>query len=161
MSGLVIRRYTKADIPQMVCLVKQFLLEERVFGYQNHFYGIEFNSERIINVLLNGLNTPDEFFTNIVINNDGVIVGGLTAIIVPFIFSDERVAKDYLLYFIPEFSNTKALFALINSYVKWAQSNNVREVQLASSTGFKEEKFNKLMEKLNFRQFEVGYARRL
>lgn len=160
MTTFVIRRYRMEDIPAMASLVEQFLQEERILGYRNHFHGIQFDRDVIVNQLEFGLTIPNNFFTNVVIDSNNKIVGGLTAQIVPYIFSNEFVACDYLLYFVPEFTNIKALFTLINSYVEWGKQNNVREIQLKSSTGFKEDKFSKLMTKLDFEQFEVGYSRR-
>lgn len=156
---VTIERYTHNDIPAMLDGVQAFLSEERILGYTNHFYGIDFDRQKLYTLLDNRERDP-LFFTNLVKNERGEILGGLCGSVHSFIFSNELVAKDYLLYFTPSFANLTVLLALINSYVDWAKSKGVREVQLCSSTGFKQDKFGKLMKLCGFDQFEVGYARR-
>lgn len=156
---IVIRRYTEADIPQMLDTVEAFLKQDRFIGYENHYKGIDFDRQKVYNILKSKLD-DHSFFTNVVIDEDGKILGGLTGQITSYIFSRETVAQDWLFYFDPNFTNLTVLFALIKTYVDWAERFGVREVQLASSTGFKEQHFERLMKYIGFKPFSCGYSRR-
>lgn len=156
---IVIRRYTEEDIPQMLSIIETFLAEDRFMGYENHYKGIDFDKQKVYNILKSRID-DHSFFTNIVINEDGKILGGLCGQIVPYIFSRETVANEWLFYFDPKFTNLTVLFALIKSYVDWAERCGVREVQLCSSTGFKEKHFENLMTYIGFKPYMSGYSRR-
>jgi len=158
-TNFVIRHYEEEDIPEMIELVKQFICEERVLGYRNRFFGIDFAEDKVYN-LLKSRQADHLFFTNIVTNEEDRIIGGLTGAIHQPVFSRALIAQDYLLYLDPSFKSITALFALINSYVEWAEKEKAIEVQLSSSTGYNEEGFETLMRRCGFEQFGIGFSRR-
>lgn len=159
MKAFRIRRYKETDIDEMLEVLYSFLHDNRGGSY-NRFNDIDFDKEKVYNLLKSNVRNI-LFFCNVVENEDGKIVGGLTAIVTPFIFSKESVAADQLLYLEKDFSNVRAVLELIKSYVEWAKNRGVREVQLSNSTGIKQEEFGKLCELAGFSKFLVGYARRL
>jgi hypothetical protein len=156
----LIQRYCEADIPEMIASIKQFMQEKREDGYVNHYADIDFCEEKLYSLLTSNLDNV-EFFTNIVRDESGKIVGGLCGYVTEYVFSYERVAVEQLLYFDPAQSNVKTLLELLKTFIEWAERRKVREVQIHTSTGFKPEKFALLMKRCNFQQFAVGFSRRL
>lgn len=153
----LIRRYVAADIPAIVALGTAMVEKQRQ-GQDNHFKGIEIEPEKVYKTLqANERNI--RFFTNLVIDKDGKIVGILSAMVQEYYFSSECVAADQLFYFDADYVNLAAIKDLIKSYVDWASRRNVREVQLRSSTGFKQDKFALLMKRYGFKQFEIGFSK--
>jgi len=65
--------------------------------------------------------------------------------IVRFLFSDS-------------FANVQLLFALLENFISWAKTFNIREIQIGTSTGYKQGKFDILMKRFGFTQFEAGYS---
>lgn len=155
----VIRRYTEKDIPEMIRCVQLFLEEQRTQDQRNHFFGIDLDEEKVYKWLKLHVNDVC-FFTNIVIDENEEIIGGLCGQVVEYIFSRDLVAIDHLLWFNKEKSNLRALLALIKSYVDWAERRGVREVQLRTSTGYKQQGFYNLVTRQGFEQFGVGFSRR-
>lgn len=159
MTGFTVRRYTADDIDSIIALQEKFLFSDRD-GFTNHFKGIEVSNEKLYNILrLNVKNI--KFFTNLVTTEDGKIVGLLSAQVQEYYFSKECLAADMCFFFDPDHTNLAALKELINSYVQWATNRQVREVQLRTSTGFKQDKFGLLMKRIGFSQFETGYSKEI
>lgn len=153
------RRYCDSDIKTMLDRIEEFLTHDRFMGFENHFKGVSFDREKMENKLRDNLDNR-RFFANLIFNEEGTLVAGLCGEICEYIFSSDTLAADYIFYFSPEFTNLTALFAIIRSYVDWAEEHKVREVQLSSSTWFKQTKFEKLMRYIDFKPFMAGYSRR-
>lgn len=158
MSNIKIRRYTSADIEQCIVQVQQFLVEDRTNdGYENHYKNIDFDAKKVYKMLSQHVNDID-FFLNI-ITVDEEIVGGLCARVMSPFYSKDRIAYDQIFYITPEFKNLRAVMKLFKSYVEWASRRNVVECRMCSSTGFNQEGFTKLCQRLGFKQFEVGFSK--
>jgi hypothetical protein len=159
MSKIILRRYQEKDIRDCVKKIQQFLTEDRgEESYTNHYKNFHFDVKKTERMLKRGLYNS-KFFCHLIIK-DEEIVGGLCANIGELSCFSDAVAYDELLYIVPEFKNLKALFKLIEEYCFWAQECGAIEARLCSSTGFNQEGFTKLCNKLNFHQFEIGFARR-
>lgn len=159
METFTVRRYTTEDIPAIIALQEAFLFADRD-GHVNHFKGIEVDQEKLYNLLkLNVRNI--RFFTNLVTTEDGKIVGILSGHVTEYYFSRECLASDLIFFFDENYSNLAALTTLIKSYVSWAEKRQVREVQLRTSTTFKQDKFGLLMRRMGFSQFETGYSKEI
>lgn len=158
-TAVTMRRYNADDIDFMLDRIGEFLNHDRFMGFENHFKGVEFNRDKMKAKLIANVDNP-KFFANLIFNDDGVLVAGLCGEICEYIFSSDILAVDYLFYFAPEFTNLQTLFAIIRAYVDWAEAHKVREVQLSSSTWFKQGKFEKLMRYIHFKPFMAGYSRR-
>lgn len=157
--ALTIRRYKKEDISKCLYHIEQFLNENRGDeSYTNHYKDIDFNYEKMHNILTKRINDID-FFCNLIFDGNE-IVGGLCAEVAEPIFSSERIAYDQLFYVTPSFHNGKAVIRLFQTYIEWAKRRNVVECRMCSSTGYNQEGFTKLCQHMGFTQFEVGFARR-
>lgn len=146
-QSIVIKRYIKKDIPEMIKLVEDFFYKSRQ-QHINHYNYIDFDSEKLYKLLEREENNI-EFFCNLIVS-DNEIVGGLCAIVESPIYSNQRIAYDQIFYIKPEFVNIRATIELINSYVEWAKRRQVIECRLSSTTGFKIEAFTKLCNKNGF-----------
>ena len=111
MSNYNLRRYKQSDINTIITLIKTFIDEERIEGYSNYFKGLDFSEEKLYKELTSQISNP-LFFCNIVETTDGTIFGGLSADIVEFVFSHQRLAQDRLFYISPGHVNLSAVFAL-------------------------------------------------
>ncbi len=127
-------------------------------SYTNHCKAIDFDRTKVYNQLVSRVNDI-EFFLN-VIEEDGEIVGGMCAYTAAPFYSFRKVAYDQLVYVKPTYRSAKAVIRLIQSYIRWAERRDVVECRLCSSTGYKQESFTKLCQRLGFTQFEVGFSRR-
>ncbi len=151
-----IRRYQLADIDKLIALLEEFFNESRDTDYQNSYYGLDFDKEKVYN-LLKSNEKNIRFFGNVIEDDDGEIVGGCFATLAQFIFSQEVVADEKILYIKSGYNNVTALLKLLKSYITWANNRGVKRIQIGTSTGYKQDKFGKLLERLGFEQFAVGY----
>jgi hypothetical protein len=110
-----IRQYAQKDIPKIVELCKQMAETPRK-GKDNYFKTVAFNAEKVYKKL-NDNTRNIHFFTNLVTDEHGKIVGVLSGEIYEYAFSDECFAADLVLYFTPEYSNMGAAPELKKSFV--------------------------------------------
>jgi hypothetical protein len=159
MNEIIIRRYREQDIPQILSYVQECLIEDRGDKeYTNHYKDVDFDRQKVHNTFIHRINDPD-FFCNLIFADED-IVGGLCAYVAEPFFSSDRIAYDQLLYITPTFHNVKAVIRLFKSYIEWAERRNTIECRMCSSTGYNQEGFTKLCQRMGFTQFEVGFARR-
>lgn len=144
-----IRRYTKADIPDMLRYLKAGL-------EQFHYKNIDFSGTKVQQILEGNVNNK-AFFCNIV-EDDGVVAGALCASCVEFMFSREVFAQDHITYIREGHRSLAAITALVRSYVVWAKERRVRQVRWSQSTGFKIEKFAVLAKRLGFEQIGTHFS---
>ena len=147
------------DLPQLVDKVILFLKEDREEEYRNHFAVFSFNRAKLVSFIIKNLHSP-AYFIRVVKTEKDEIIGGMVGYITSPVFSDDMIAKELILYFDPDNANLSAVFQLIEAFVEWAEKNEVKEVQIANSTGFKPEKFALLMKRKGLVPFETGYMRR-
>lgn len=155
--AVTIRRYRLTDIDAILDLVESFLHQERA-GVVNHFNYLDFDRAKVYDILNRRISDKD-FFCSVVVENDK-IVGGLAGSVDELVFSRQLFAVEWLLYFTPSFSSVRVVLRLITSFVTWAKERNAMEVQIANSSGFKQEKFASLMKLAGFSQSMVGFSRR-
>lgn len=154
-----IRRYNQQDIEPCLDHIENFLTEDRgKENYVNHYKAIDFDRQKMHNIL-NRRHNDIDFFCNLIFA-DEEIVGGLCAFVAEPIYSSDRIAYDQLVYVTPTFRNVKAVIRLLQTYIEWAQRRSVVECRLTSSTGFNQQGFTKLCQRMGFTQFEVGFVRR-
>lgn len=154
---VTIRRYEQSDIGVLLDLIEEFLYQSRE-GAINHFSYVDFDRSKVYDILNRRLQDKD-FFCSVVVK-DGTIVGGLAGSVDELVFSRQLIAVEWLLYFSPQFSSVKAVLRLVTSFVTWAKSRNAVEVQIANSSGYKQEKFAGLMKLAGFTQSMIGFNKR-
>jgi hypothetical protein len=155
-----IRPYRAVDIPIILDGIEEFLTEERETGEFNHYKNIDFDKDKMYRILESQVSNRKSFFVNLIVR-DGMPVGGLCAQAAEYIFSQEKVAFDNLLFLRKEHANLKATIMLIESYCEWAELVGAREVLLRTSTGYKHKAFGKLLTRQGFTQFEAGYSKEI
>jgi len=66
---------------------------------------------------------------------DDKLVGGIVGYIARPYFTLDRVAYEHALYIAPDFRRGPLAMALVQTFVKWAESQNARQIRPATSTG--------------------------
>lgn len=146
---MIIRRYKKGDVPDMVKHSREAL---EAF----HYSGIAFSNDKVSAMLIGNLRNPS-FFCD-VIDVDGEIGGALCAMVSEYIHSYEAYAQDWIFYIRPEYRSLTGAVALIRNYVKWARSRGVRQIRFDQSTGYKMDKFAVLMKRCGFQQIGTKWS---
>jgi len=159
MSNYEIRDYKETDIEEMIALGQSFLDEEREEGTFNYYKGIDINHGKVYKYLIDGL-ARRGFFGKIVVSQSGDIVGVLCAEVSECVFSDDMLAHDRLFYVKPGFIDLKGIRELVLLYITWAKSYNLREIQIANSSGFRQRAFELLMKNCGLTNFSSGYSMR-
>ena len=149
--NFIVRPHTKEDIPHMVQQVVDFFNEEG-----NRYTKLDIDEEVLYNIAKVALDNPT-MFMRVIEDSNGKIVGMIAGEISMYIFSAEKIAREFFLFVQPSFSNVDAAKKLVTSFVTWAQEQNVKEVQIASTTGFKTDKFGKLMELCGLKEIGRTY----
>lgn len=148
MPSISIRRYTRADVSQMVERLEELL-------QQFHYGKIDFNAKRVKDMLIANLRNRG-FFCDIVVA-DGEIVGVLCGSIVEFMFSYEVYAEHHITYIWPTHRSLAVITKLVRNYQQWARSRGVRQIRWGQSTGFKQEKFIVLAKRMGFTQIGTSW----
>lgn len=145
---MIIRRYNKWDIPDMISSLKVLLSEY-------HYGDIMYDPQVVEDLLVGNLNNS-MFFCN-VLEVDGKIVGCMSAEVARFRFSKQVYATDNITYIFPQYRSLAAITGLVRSYVAWAKERKVRQVRWGQSTGFKMDKFASLAKRLGFEQIGAQF----
>lgn len=146
----MLRRYTLNDVPSMLNIVGTFLKESP------NYKTIDYNRAKMEHVLRQNANSKS-FFCDLAFDEDKLI-GGLCATTAEYTFSKEVYGHDLIFYIIEHKRSLRLATELVDSYIKWGKERGLREVRLASSTGIKSEKFNKLCEHLGFKSLGSIYS---
>jgi len=141
---MMIRRYTKADVPDLVKYLKSGLS-----GF--HYRRIDYDDQKMEDTLMGNLRNPS-FFVAVCVSDDGEIAGALCAGINAYMFSHEVYADHYCTFIREEFRSLRAITGLVSAYVKWAKSKGAKQIRWEQSTGYKMEKFGILAKRLGFTQ---------
>lgn len=141
---MTIRRYTKADIPEMIKLLK--------VGLSGFHYGKIHYAESKVSDLLNGNLRNPQFFCHLLLTDKGEIAGCLAAYLTEFAFSYEVYASPQITYIREGYSSLSGLTGLVTAYKQWAIRMGAREIHWGQSTGYKMEKFAVLAKRYGFSQ---------
>lgn len=146
---MIIRRYTKSDVPQMVRYLEEGLREF-------HYGEILYDKAKVEGLLYGNLRNPD-FFCHVAVTEFGEIAGALAASVVEFMFSREAYAEHHITYVREPFRGLQVITGLVTAYRKWGKSRGLREIRWGQSTGFKMEKFSVLARRLKFSQIGTNW----
>lgn len=146
---MIIRRYTKADIPDLVTYLEEGL---KLFHYRK----IDFDPDKVADQLHGNINSLYHF-CDVVVSDEGEIGGALCGSIVEFMFSREVYAEHHITYIRDGHKSLKAITGLVTNYVSWAKGMGARQVRWGQSTGFKMEKFAVLAKRLGFTQIGTSW----
>lgn len=141
---MIIRHYTKQDIPVLVKLLQE--------GLASYHYGkVRYSAEKVADKLNANVRNP-AFFCHLVETDSGEIAGALAAEIVEYAFSYEAFAHPHITYIREGFATLKGITGLVAEYKKWAVKMGASEIYWGQSTGYKMDKFAILARRLGFTQ---------
>lgn len=146
----MIRRYEYADIPIMTSRIEDFLKESETFK------DVLYDRGKIELMLRGNLNAKSFFCDVAIVDNE--VIGGLCAVTAEYTFSREVYGHDLIFYITESKRSLRLATELVASYIQWGKDRGLREIRLASTTGIKTEKFNKLCEYVGFKPLGSIYS---
>lgn len=84
-------------------------------------------------------------------NEAGQAVGMLAGYVVDYFFSDALVAQDSYFFVAPEHRGSSAALKLLIAFRRWAENRNASELCINMSVDVDQERFNRFMAHLGFR----------
>jgi GNAT superfamily N-acetyltransferase len=139
----MIRKAEVQDIPALVEIGRLFHAEAE------HFSKCDYSSNKVISFLENLLTNEDALVN--VIERDGVIIGGMAAIIFQEWYSTDPLATDICVFILPEHRGSTAAAELIQSYKAWAKEKGAVYSLISVGSGINMERTQQLYEKLGAR----------
>ena len=147
---MIIRRYTKSDIPDLVAHLREGL---STF----HYRSIKYDAGKVEDMLTGNLSNPG-FFMDVYIADDGEIGGALCGFTAEYAFSREAYAEHMITYIRDGYRNLRAITGLVSNYVSWAKTRGVRQIRWGQSTGYKMDKFAALARRRGFTQIGTTWS---
>jgi len=138
----VIRPATSADIPRMVELGRVMHGESPVFCR------LTFDAEKLAATIASTIASPAGFAR--VSEHDGVVIGGMVAMVSPHWFSPDLVACDLALFIDPEYRGGMSAVRLISAYTAWAKGHGAALIQIVVMTGVNVDKTEALLHRLGW-----------
>ena len=129
------------------------LLGHLMWKEAEHFHSLRFDAGRLTKTLAAAIESPHGFAW--VSERDGLVVGGLIAMLTPHWFSPDLTACDLALFMLPEHRGTMAPTRLLNAYAAWAHDRGAKQILLGLMTGVHVEQTQALCERLGWRRAGV------
>ena len=148
---MIIREAQNTDFAQLLKLGEDLHLE-------SEYRDLEFNAMKCLNMFNHMLSGATY---KIFICEDKTGLCGMMACecYAPY-FSHEMVAGEHLIYVKPEKRNTRAFYKLVNVFLEWALSKDVKMLYLKTSSGINSDKIDKMYKKLGFARVGGIYRRK-
>lgn len=90
-----------------------------------------------------------------VVEDKGMIVGGLVCLTTKDWFNDQLIAFEQSFYVCPEYRATCAKYLLLESFIAWAKNMNAGRIQCATTTGINTQGCVNLYKKFGFTEYGV------
>ena len=148
-----LRRYIASDIPFIVSTLKEYL-------QGTAYASVPFSEKRLTTVLQSNVNN-DLFFTMMAVDDHSNIVGGITAYLVKYVFSEESYADEMCFFILPGHRSLKLARHMITEYVEWAKRRKVWEVRMSTTSGIQPEEYGKFLEVMGFKNIGQFYSKEL
>ncbi len=126
-------------------------LGRRMHAESPRFSQLRYDADKVF-VLLSNAIRDDRYFIYVA-EHDGVLLGGLAAIMAPHWFSPDQIAQDIAVFVDPDKRGTIALARLIKEYRGWAKGRGAVQTCLGISTGVMVERTADLYRALGFKQY--------
>lgn len=137
LEPLDIRRYTEADIEDMIIVMRDF--------HASTAYGnLEFSNDRARFILRQNVRN-DTMLVLVAAQGHNNIVGGVWAFVNKFMFSEQTFAECFGIYVRPDYRSADLTMKLFNEMVDWAKRRGARQISCASSTETETERFEAVM----------------
>lgn len=143
----MIRTATFDDVPDLVELGRAMHAESP------RYREMTFDADRLAETLHGVIAAGG--FARVVQTEDGSLVGGLVAVLVPHWASDDLTSCDLALFMAPEARGSIAPARLLNQYAQWARDRGARQIMLGVMTGVSVPQTVALCERLGWRQAGV------
>lgn len=145
----MIRAATIDDVPELVELGRAMHAESP------RYRALTFDADKLAATLRGVLMVPEQGFARVVQADDGELIGGLIAVLVPHWASDDLTSCDLALFMAPQARGTLAPARLLNQYAQWARDRGARQIMLGVMTGVSVAQTVALCERLGWRQAGV------
>lgn len=132
------------DIDDIMALGARMHQESRFRIYPAHVDKSRASIEKLINNPLVGC-------VLLARNHAGIAVGMLAGYVVDYFFSDALVAQDSYFFVAPEYRGSSAALKLLIAFRRWAENRNASELCINMSVDVDQERFNRFMTHLGFR----------
>lgn len=140
----VIERLREAHVPAIVLLGHAFFLEARRYSKF-----VEYDVPTALEFAREHLEWP---YVGWVALEEGVPIGMLLAHMTRVCFGQARMAVEDALYVTPEYRGGFAAPLLIRTYERWAEESGARFADLNITSGIRQERTQRLCERLGFEE---------
>lgn len=137
----MIRELQEKDIEAMVAIGAEMHQE-------GAFSGLDYNPHRMEAVFTRCLTDRDHLC--LVVKKDGMIIGGIYAVLSVYFFNYDIIAEERALYVLKEHRGGIAGLKLVRAFEKWAKERGAKEIVTGSSVGIKTEKVRQFYEALGY-----------
>lgn len=93
----------------------------------------------------------------LVVEKGGMIVGGLAGFVTPHWFSDDLMAGEYGVFLMPEHRGGTTVVRLIKEFIRWAQEQGAKMIQIGVSTGVRTEETVELYKAIGLKPCSFGF----
>lgn len=132
------------DVDDIMSLGVRMHQESRFRIYPMHLAKVRASIEKLINNPLAGC-------VLLARNETGTAVGMLAGYVVDYFFSNALVAQDSYFFVAPEHRGSSAALKLLIAFRRWAENRNASELCINMSVDVDQERFNRFMAHLGFR----------
>ena len=146
----MIREATVEDLDFMVA-------SGSLMAKEGHYSIYGFNADKTRAVIEHMINAENGFV--VVSESDGVLKGWMLASCSEQWFSNDKVAYDLVLYFLPEYRGGSDAFRMVKAYREWAEGQGATEIRIGTTTGVNEDRTARLYEKAGFESFGKIFTR--
>lgn len=148
----MIRRATSADIPQCVELARAMHAESPMHRR------LSFNTPKVETLFATMIARPLMALVLLSVT-DGVVDGGVLALIEPHFFSDDLIAQELALYVVPGKRGSLRAARLLAGVDAWAKEMGAKILQAGCTTGIAMNRTIELYEHLGFARVAIGVER--
>lgn len=149
----MIRRYEVKDVPMMLDAIALAIRT-------NRYKRLNFDRASVENYLLIGLAKPT-FFCDIVLGPNGEFGGGLCADLFEYPISSDSYAQCVAFYLMPKHRTLSNALALLRNFKSWGMKQQVLELRLDQSTGYRMKAFARLIRLAGFSLIGTKWAMEL
>lgn len=137
------REFTRADIPQISRLGER-MHEESIYC------ALDYSPVKALYWCYDVLN--DDNRCGFVAEIDGEICAMFFGLVTEYLYGHDLVAKDSLMYVMPEYRGSMMFLRLVNAYFRWARGKKVKQIFLSQSTGINVHRTTELYKRLGLQQ---------
>lgn len=93
----------------------------------------------------------------LIAERDGVIIGGVAAMVTEHWLSNDMIASEFGLFILPEHRGGMTAARLARGYIEWAKEQGAKMIQFGISTGVHTDETAALYRAIGLKQFSIGF----